>query len=73
MLQTVQCIVALEVTANSVTIGTAIPDELEKHVEHSTADAEDVNLTIVTPTAVTIEHVQKVSYQNEIELILYSF
>ena len=48
--------------ANSVTIITAIPDELEKHVEHSTADAEDVNLTIVTPTAVTIEHVQEVSF-----------
>ena len=45
----------------SVAITTAIPDELEKHVGHSTADADDVNLTIVTPTAVTIEHVQEVS------------
>ena len=56
----------------SVTIGTAIQDELEKHVGHSTADAEHVNLILVTLIVATQGHVQEVSYQNEIELILYS-
>ena len=58
--------------ANSVTIITAIPDELEKHVGHSTADAEHVNLILVTLIVATQGHVQEVSFQNEIELILYS-
>ena len=56
----------------SVAITTAIPDELEKHVGHSTADAEHVNLILVTLIVATQGHVQEVSCQNEIELILYS-